>query len=135
MKKALVISFLTICMYALGFAQDQLPEQAQTFLNQYFETNTVQKISRYDVNSTHVFTAILKDKTQIEFDQTGAWSKVNYAKAPKTIAFLPEEMQTELVTTKQLKKVKSVVTDGFDIQIRLKNKKEVNGNRFGAILK
>jgi hypothetical protein len=135
MKKVFFTLLLALSALFTSVAQNELPEKATIFLEAHFSGSEIQKISRVDRENVNVYHVLLKDKTQIEFDQTGAWSKIQYKKAPKSISYLPEPMQQELSNSKKVNKVKSIYTDGFDIQVELKNKKKVNGNRFGEMKK
>jgi hypothetical protein len=135
MKKVFFTLFLALSALFTSVAQNELPEKATIFLEAHFSNSEIQKISRVERENVNVYHVILKDKTQVEFDQTGAWSKIEYKKAPQSISYLPEPMQQELSKSKKINKVKAINTDGFDIQVELKNKKHVKGNRFGEIKK
>lgn len=135
MKKLLITLFLAVSTVVFSFAQNELPEKARIFLETHFSNIQIQKVSRVDIEQVQIFKVLLADKTQIEFDQTGAWTKINYKKSPKTISYLPETLQQEIESNKQIKKVREIETDGYDIAIQLKNKKQVKGNKFGKLEK
>ena len=102
MKKLLITLFLAVSTVVFSFAQNELPEKARIFLEAHFSNIQIQKVSRVDIEQVQIFKVLLADKTQIEFDQTGAWTKINYKKSPKTISYLPETLQQEIESNKQI---------------------------------
>ncbi len=56
---------------------NQLPEAAQTFINQYYAGDVVTYIERESKNGKTTYDVHLKSGTEIEFDATGEWTEVD----------------------------------------------------------
>ena len=135
MKKISLSVVFLVSFIITALAANNIPERAGIFVEAHFENSSINSTQDKNVEGVIHYIVKLSDKTIITFDQTGAWSKIDYKKTPKKITYLPENIQKELIDNKQIKRVKEVKTDGFEIIIQLKNNKQVNTNIFGIIQK
>ena len=101
MKKVFFTLLLALSALFTSVAQNELPEKATIFLEAHFSGSEIQKISRVDRENVNVYHVLLKDKTQIEFDQTGAWSKIQYKKHLRASLIYLNQCNKSLVTQKK----------------------------------
>lgn len=67
-----------------------LPAAAQTFLNEYFNGLQVTRVEKDDENGSDRYDVYLADGTEVEFDQSGAWTDVDCKTKAVPAAIVPE---------------------------------------------
>ncbi len=113
-----------------------LPNEAQTFVSQYFSDVTVLKT---EIESNGGYSVDLSNGTEIDFNSTGIWVKVD-ARDGQTLSnteFIPQTIKTYLAEMYPDFPVNGIekITTGYEIEL-VNSEKEVmfdlNGNYTGV---
>lgn len=113
---------------------EELPQKAQTFVNANFKEQPIKEIVKSTEEEIDTYKVSLKNKTAIEFDQTGTWNEVKVKGAiPNTL--LPTTISEYIKNNYSSMPIKEVENDGYNIEVKLKNNMELDFNVDGELVK
>ena len=94
---ALLATFgLYSCDDEKSISFDKLPQAAQQFVLQNFPTTSVVRVIREKDDGRKDYEVTLNNGTQIDFDESGAWTHLESHFNPLPLTFLPQALQTDL---------------------------------------
>ncbi len=109
---------------------DKLPQQAKTFLTQYFPGNTVISVERdgfkYDVT--------LMDGTSIEFSHSGNWQDVDCQLMPVPAGIVPTPIQSYVEANFNLYFITKIKMERREYEVELNNDLDLKFDRNGNFM-
>ena len=114
---------------------EELPQKAQTFVNANFKEQPIKEIVKSTEEEIDTYKVSLKNKTAIEFDQTGTWNEVKVKKGAIPNTLLPTTISEYIKNNYSSMPIKKVENDGYNIEVKLKNNMELDFNVDGELVK
>lgn len=128
MKKLLLLFVCLFALHAVAQADDdkpiqvnQLPQQAQLFIKQYFSDSQV-AIAKMETDLFYKsYDVIFTNGNKVEFDKKGNWTEVNckYGVVPQKV--IPVPIQKYISTHYAGAKVSKIERDSKDYEVKLSN--------------
>lgn len=118
----------------LKIPYNQLPEQAQQFLTQYFAANPVKNTTQKFDDGVAEYKAYLKGGIIVEFDMLGGWDEVWLTRGgnmPRMI--LPDVVQETLDSRFGDKRIYKMENNGYEYKVKFTDRTEVEINVNGQI--
>ena len=100
MKKILFAALMLICSTGVALADgheraitvQQLPQPAQEFLKQHFDSLTVSYVAEDVKHFGSEFEVVYTDRTEVDFRRDGQWESVERKYAPVPASIVPKQI-------------------------------------------
>lgn len=132
MKKILFLFVLCLSLIQVACADSEkaigladLPQQAQTFMKQYFADAKVGSYQKERDGLTVTYKVIFLNGDHIEFDKKGAWIDVDCSKLSVPEKIIPQQIKNFVETSYPGAKVLHIEKGKRSYEVRLSNGMEV----------
>lgn len=131
MKKLLL---LLVCLFTLHIVRadndkpvqvNQLPQQAQQFIGQYFADCSVAMAKMESDLWDKSYDIIFTNGNKVEFDKRGYWKEVNCKYSSVPAGIVPAAILKHIITTYPDAKILKIDRDKKDYEVKLSNKWEL----------
>ena len=112
----------------------QLPQEIQTFVKQYFPTQTITYAEKELEWFTYKYDVILADGTQINFDTDNVWDKIDAKMATVPAALIPTPIATYVNTQFPAVAITKIDKERYGYDVDLANDLELKFNEQGALM-
>jgi len=133
MKKIIILLFGLFAINVFAscdrvISVGDLPQNAQQFLQQYFNDINVLSVKLDDGH----YEVVLNNGTEIEFNRKGEWKEVDCKTTAVPVGIIPDNITTYVLTNFPDKFIVKIDRDNKDYEIELNNgvdlKFDLNGN-------
>lgn len=138
--KHLVLSVLTLTTIILSSCDDrpvppaQLPAPIKAFAQQYFPNQTILFAQKDIVFFGSEYEIHLADGTQVNFDRSNEWDKVNCQMAAVPTALIPAPIATYCTTNFPGVIITKIDKEHYGYEIELANDMELKFTEQGALI-
>ena len=131
--KKLVLLFVCVFMTSVVVMADndkpitvnQLPAQAQTFLNTYFKGHKVALAEQETEVFNKSYDVVFTTGEKVEFDKSGEWTEVQCRQSEVPAQIVPEAIRTYVQTNYPDTKILSIERDRKEYEVKLSNRWEL----------
>lgn len=131
--KKLVLLFVCVFMTSVVVMADndkpitvnQLPAQAQTFLNTYFKGHKVALAKQETEVFNKSYDVVFTTGEKVEFDKSGEWTEVQCRQSEVPAQIVPEAIRTYVQTNYPDTKILSIERDRKEYEVKLSNRWEL----------
>lgn len=109
--------------------QTDLPTAAQTFLSDYFNGLQVTRVEKDNENGSDRYDVYLADGTELEFDQSGAWTDVDCKNKAVPAAIVPEAIGKYVADNYASLKIVQIERENYGYDIELSNGLDIRFDR------
>ena len=101
--------------------QTDLPSVAQAFLNNYFNGLQVKRVEKETEKGANKYEVFLADGTEVEFDQSGAWTSVDCKSKAVPAAIVPEAIGRYVAENYPNLAIVQIERESYGYEIELSN--------------
>lgn len=117
----------------IGF--NQLPKNAQSFVNKYFGKGVVSTVIRDKEVSKIDYKVIMKDGTKITFDGRGNWDDVETKGYSVPVALIPISIRNYVAQNYKGIQIVGIDKESYKYKIELSNGMDLEFNKQGKFIK
>ena len=116
-------------------SQNDLPPAAQTFLSNYFSNQQVTKVEKESENGADHYEVTFADGTELEFDQSGAWTSVDCKKRAVPAAIVPEAISKYVSENYANLIIVQIERESYGYEIELSNDLDIRFDHDFKVIK
>lgn len=116
-------------------SQNDLPQAAQTFLSNYFSNQQVAKVEKESENGADHYEVTFADGTELEFDQSGAWTSVDCKKRAVPAAIVPEAISKYVLENYANLIIVQIERESYGYEIELSNDLDIRFDHDFKVIK
>jgi len=116
-------------------SQNDLPQAAQTFLSNYFSNQQVAKVEKESENGADHYEVTFADGTELEFDQSGAWTSVDCKKRAVPAAIVPEAISKYVSENYANLIIVQIERESYGYEIELSNDLDIRFDHDFKVIK
>jgi Protein of unknown function (DUF2874). len=142
MKTNMLILILTTILTITGIISckdsiitaDRLPDAARSFINEYFDENTISYIKKDRGLANISYEVVLQDGTEIEFDKSGNWDSIDCKRNAVPAGLVPDAISEYIQVNFPGQLIVKIDREAFGYEIELSSDLELKFDKNGKML-
>lgn len=113
---------------------DRLPDAARSFINEYFDENTISYIKKDRGLANISYEVVLQDGTEIEFDKSGNWDSIDCKRNAVPAGLVPDAISEYVQVNFPGQLIVKIDREAFGYEIELSSDLELKFDKNGKML-
>jgi Protein of unknown function (DUF2874). len=113
---------------------DRLPDAARSFINEYFDENTISYIKKDRGLANISYEVVLQDGTEIEFDKSGNWDSIDCKRNAVPAGLVPDAISEYIQVNFPGQLIVKIDREAFGYEIELSSDLELKFDKNGKML-
>lgn len=113
---------------------DRLPDAARSFINEYFDENTISYIKKDRGLANISYEVVLQDGTEIEFDKSGNWDSIDCKRKAVPAGLVPDAISEYVQVNFPGQLIVKIDREAFGYEIELSSDLELKFDKNGKML-